>query len=41
MKKIKQGIRRVSIGTLGNTSNGKPIITEGRCYINMLEKFQQ
>jgi len=28
MKKIKQGIRRVSIGTLGNTSNGKPIITE-------------
>jgi len=28
MKKIKQGIRRVSIGTLGNTNNGKPIITE-------------
>jgi len=28
MKKIKQGIRRVSIGTLGTPNNGKPIITE-------------
>ena len=29
MEKIKQGIRRCSVAAMGNTTSGKPIITEG------------
>ena len=37
MKKIKQGIRRCSIGAIGSSTSGKPVITEGNNGIKCIE----